>query len=539
MKIFSALPVILLLILTAGTSLQAQKAPDLFQEGHISEIRLTIRQADWSRVLDSMKIYGEGMIVGAAEIDGLKYPNVGIRYRGQTSYTYEGKKNPFLIKLDYIHPEQQHQGYPALTLSTALRDPSYLREYLGFAIARDYMDAPKANFCKLFINNEYHGLYINIEPVDKGFLQRRMADRWSSLFKCSPKENKDLGPEHCRKGTFANLSFEEDANCYLFNYTLKEGEGWQDLIELTRILEQEPQRAEEVLDVDATLWMLAFNNVLANLSSYTGRYSSNFYLYQGTDGRFVPVVWDLNLAFGSFKNTGIGSDLSSRDMEKLDPFLHRDNPAKPLIKALLQQDLYQRIYAAHIRQIINDHFRDDRFLNRARQLQKSIQSAVAQEKFGYYTLEEFNKSLDKTIGSKTKIPGLASFMESRSVFLRKHESLRFVTPEVVTVDLAKRPVYAQETVESFNFMVTTARQTRQVRLYYRFSPDEPFQSQWLDVKPHEGLEAGQDHFAGSVTPPQGAGSLEYYLMLSSNAAVSFYPERYRTEPNKARLEDLN
>jgi hypothetical protein len=539
MKFLSVLPVILLFILTSGATIEAQKAHDIFQEGHIPEIRLTIRQADWARVLDSMKIYGEGMIVGAAEIDGLKYPNVGIRYRGQTSYSYEGKKNPFLIKLDYIHPEQQHQGYSSLTLSTALRDPSYLREYLGFAIARDYMDAPKANFCRLFVNNEYHGLYINIEPVDKGFLQRRASDRWSSLFKCSPKEIKDLGPDHCRKGAFANLSFEEDANCYLFNYTLKEGEGWQDLIELTRILEQEPSRVEEVLDVDAALWMLAFNNVLANLSSYTGRYSSNFYLYQGTDGRFVPVVWDLNLAFGSFKNTGIGSDLSSREMEKLDPFLHKDNPAKPLIKGLLQQDLYQWIYVAHMRQIINDHFRDDQFLNRARQLQKSIQQSVADEKHGYYTLDEFNKSLDKTIGSKTKIPGLANFVEARSVFLRKHESLRFVTPEIVTVDLAKRAEFSQETVESFNFKVTTARQARQVRLYYRFSPEESYQSVWLDVKPHEGLQAGQDHFVGSVTPPQGVETVEYYLMLVSNAAVSFHPERYRSEPHKARLEDLN
>lgn len=517
----------------------AQKAPEVYQDGHIADFRLTIRQADWARVLDSMKIYGEGMIVGSAEIDGVKYPNVGIRYRGQTSYTYEGKKNPFMIKLDYIHPEQHHQGYSSFTLSMALRDPSYLREYLGFAIAREYMNAPQANFCRLYVNDEYHGLYINVEPVDQGFLQRRMADNWSSLFKCSPKENKDLGPDHCRKGTFANLGFEEDPNCYMFNYTLKEGEGWQDLIELTRILEQEPHRVEEVLDVDAALWMLAYNNVMANLSSYSGRFSSNYYLYQGRDGRFVPVIWDLNLAFGSFKNTGVGSDLSSRDMERLDPYLHKDNPAKPLIKALLQNDLYQRIYTSHMRQIINDHFREDRFLNRARQLQKSIQPSVSQEKYGYYTLDEFMKSLDRTIGTKTKIPGLASFMEARTSFLRKNESLRFVTPELVKLELAKRGTYAQETMDAFHFKVTTARQTRQVKLYYRFSGSEPFQSVWLDAKPHEGLAAGQDFFTGSVAPPEGVTTMEYYLMMVNNAAVSYHPERYRALPEKARLEDLN
>lgn len=527
-----------LVSLTPGW-LTAQSLKNLFEEGHIAEINLTIRQDNWMEVLDSMKIYGEGMIVGTAEIDGVKYPNVGIRYRGQTSYTYQGKKNPFLIKLDYIHPDQHHQGYRSLNLSSALRDPSYLREVLGFSIAREYMLAPQASFCRLNINGEYHGFYVHIEPVDPHFLEKRVGSDWSSLFKCSPKEEKDGGPAHCRKGVFANLGFEEDPNCYLYNYTLKEGEGWQDLIELTRILEEEPHRIDEVLDVDAALWMLAFNNVLANLSSYSGRHSSNYYLYKRADGRFVPVVWDLNLAFGSFKNTGLGSDLNARQMEQLDPYLHAGNAMKPLIKVLLDNELYRKMYTAHLRQMINDHFREDHFSERAKSLQSLIAPAVSQEKNGYYSAEEFKKSLDKTTGSKTKIPGLSSFMAARSAFLRKHEALRYVTPEVVSVDLVRRAKYANETVDAFHIAVTTGRQTRKVYLYYRFGPHEPFRLQMLEAAPHEGLAAGQDHFKGSVSPPEGVDTLEYYLMLEGQAAVHFHPATYRKERLTASLDALN
>lgn len=162
------------LSLVSGSA-SAQNSNELFGTDHIPEMRLTIRQANWAHVLDSMKISGEGMIVGAAEIDGIKYPNVGIRYRGQTSYTYEGDKNPYQIELNYIHPDQNHQGYHSFTLSNALRDPSYLREYLGFSIAGNYMDVPEANFIRLYVNNTFAGIYINIEPVDAYFLERRMG----------------------------------------------------------------------------------------------------------------------------------------------------------------------------------------------------------------------------------------------------------------------------------------------------------------------------------------------------------------------------
>ena len=40
-----------------------------------------------------------------------------------------------------------------------------------------------------------------------------------------------------------------------------------------------PPVAEKVLDVDRALWMLAFNNVLVNLDSYSGAFRQNYYLY--------------------------------------------------------------------------------------------------------------------------------------------------------------------------------------------------------------------------------------------------------------------
>ena len=87
------------------------------------------------------------------------------------------------------------------------------------------------------------------------------------------------------------------------------GEGWTDLQELTKVLNTDPGKIDRILDVDNALWMLALNNVMVNLSSYSGNHSINYYLYKDGNGRFQVVPWDLNLAFGSYKNTGSGSDL--------------------------------------------------------------------------------------------------------------------------------------------------------------------------------------------------------------------------------------
>lgn len=517
----------------------AQTTKPVFGSDHIPEMRLTIRQSNWAEVLDSMKIYGEGMIVGTAEIDGIKYPNVGIRYRGQTSYTYEGDKNPYQIELNYIHPDQHHGGHKSFTLSNALRDPSYLREYLGFSIARTYMSAPEANFLKLYVNNAYAGIYINIEPIDADFLERRLNGAWTSLFKCSPDLDIDKGPENCKKNTFGSLEYEEDANCYLYNYRLKEGDGWQHLMELSRILEQEPARISSVLDIDATLWMHAFNNITANLSSYSGQHSHNYYLYRDQNGLFSPIIWDLNLAFGSFKNTGQGSDLSLKEMTELDPFLHEGNATKPLIRQLLADDFNKKVYVSHMRQLMQEKFRRDAFRKECEAVMARIRPAVSQEKNGYYTLEDFNESLDKTVGTRSKIPGLAQFMEERVNYIKRLDAFTVVEPEILSVDVLKRKTNETTQVNSFTISVIAGKLPKRVHLYYRFTENEAFTSVLMEPKPDDKLGNGEGRFVSKIKPSDGNKSLQYYVVAENTAAVAFHPATYRQQPLTVTLEELN
>ena len=54
----------------------------------IHEIRITFKESNWDHLLDSIKQSNRGdeRLLALVEIDGKKYPDVGVRYKGNSSY---------------------------------------------------------------------------------------------------------------------------------------------------------------------------------------------------------------------------------------------------------------------------------------------------------------------------------------------------------------------------------------------------------------------------------------------------------------------
>ncbi|MEO6760209.1 MAG: CotH kinase family protein, partial [Saprospiraceae bacterium] len=326
----------------------------MFDKKTIGEVHITFANKNWVDALDSMRVYGMGLMNASVTIDGKKYDGVGVRFRGDKSYQTGLKRNPFTIKLNSTNPEQNHQGYTALKISSALRDPSLVREVLYQEISGKYMPTPLATYTKLYVNDEYIGIFVNVESIDKQFVSSHFGSSGNAFFKAGVDYKPEI-PTTCKQNIFGSLEYEDNLECYKGNFEMTSGEGWGELQELTKALNSDPAKIDKILDVDNALWMLALNNVMVNLSSYSGAHSVNYYLYKDGNGRFQPVPWDLNLAFGSYKNTGSGSDLELKDLQTLDPLLHADNPLKPLISQLLKDPLNRKIYLAHIRQILEEN----------------------------------------------------------------------------------------------------------------------------------------------------------------------------------------
>lgn len=514
-------------------------ARPLYDKKTVGEIRLTFATSDWVNVLDSLRIYGANALDATATIDGIRYDGAMVRFRGDKSYVKGLKRNPFTIKLNAGGTDQNHQGYAAIKLSAAVRDPSMAREMLFHEIAAKYMPSSKCAYTKLFVNDEYIGVFINIESIDKHFYESYFGDARGVAFKAGVDYKPENLPTTCKQNIFGSLEYEDNVDCYKGNFEMDGRGGWTELQELTRRLNQEPARLPQILDIDRALWMLALNNVMVNLSSYSGNYSINYFLYRDVNNRFQPVHWDLNLAFGSYKNTGEGSDLNLKELQNLDPLLHADNLYKPLISQLLKDPLYRKIYLAHIRQINEDFFLSGLYEKRAQELRGMIVVPFNDDKNKTYSNDDFQRSLSQTVGKKSKIPGLTELMGKRARFLKTHPELTKLPPTITEVSVKDRAKFDNKPVSTFSVSAKADKYPLRMHIYFRYEENEPYAMVPMKEEMVSGLAAGVKSFSVELAPKNSQTVLDYYIVAENVGAVDFFPVDYPNQPSKVKMSDLN
>ena len=151
----------------------------------VRQIEIFFSQSNWD---DSLDIYyangnGERLIADSILIDGEVDENVGVKYKGNSSYNVNNNKNPLNIKLDYINNGQSIDGYNVLKLSNGFRDPSFVREVLAYEISREYMPAPKATYANVYVNGNLIGLYTCVQSIDNDFTNEHFYERRGPFFK--------------------------------------------------------------------------------------------------------------------------------------------------------------------------------------------------------------------------------------------------------------------------------------------------------------------------------------------------------------------
>lgn len=506
-----------------------EKEEGLFEVGKVNELRLSFKQENWGHILDSLKQRGdEQRLVGDASFEGKVYEGVGVRYKGNSSFFAVSKagssKLPFNIDFNHTHKDQKLPGgVDKIKLSNVFRDPSFIREVLSYEIARRYMPASRANFVQLFVNGQYLGLYNSTESVEDEFLERYFKDDEGILFKCDPtwgyKE-----PADCIQGDKASLQYlGPDSTCYHGLYEVKSDSGWRKLIELTRILNQEPQKLDSIFNIDQALWMLAFNIVLVNLDSYTGRFCHNYYLYRDMEGVFHPIVWDMNLSFGGFRYDGSkGSPLTNEEMQTLSPFIHykEKNEKRPLITNLLGESLYRKMYVAHIRTILNDYFVDSTYLKRAEEIQNMIAPFVESDSNRLYEFDAFRKNLyESAKADKASIIGIAELMEPRARYLMEHPLVGKEPPLVRDV---KHIDYGD--IIAVN---ATLEGAEGAWLFYRYGKLGPWRKlQMFDDSGHDDQMAEDGIWGATIKKDKTKDKpIQYFVVAENQYTAALSPER--------------
>ena len=293
-------PVVLLLALSGLSTIDpaeatAQTAADLFNRDVVQEIRLFIN----SRDLDQLRTRFREDIYYVVDFQwrNIRVRNAAVRSRG--GFSRNPSKPALRIDFNRYTTGQQFLGLKSLVLDNLWQHGSFVAESTTMAFfERMGQPAPRESFCRLYINNVFHGLYAIVESVDAGFLSRTLGEDGGYLFSYQLQERfygDYLGDdliEYKRRFEPQNHELESDAVLYspirdLFREVNQPDDGvWRD-------------RVEQYLDLKQFVTHVAIENFLAEDDGILGAYSmNNFYLYRHADtSRHRLIVWDKDSTF--------------------------------------------------------------------------------------------------------------------------------------------------------------------------------------------------------------------------------------------------
>jgi hypothetical protein len=379
---------------------------------------LEFEDADWEKALTDFR-FTDVDVPAKLTVDGRVYDNVGVHYRGASSFLFiaEGRKRSLNLTLDFINENQNLGGYRNFNLLNANGDATLLKGILYYEIARDYLPAPRANFAKVVINGEYWGVYVNTQQEDKDFINDWWKTRDGARWKApgSPWGQAGLN--------YIGDNIEDYKKIYEI-HSKDDPASWAALVTLCKVLTQTPldrleRELEPMFDVDEALRFLAIESALVNDDGYWIR-ASDYNLYRDTKGRFHIYPHDGNEAFYDVPANARGGAARGTD---LDPFIGSDDPVKVLLNRLVAVPSLRARYLAYVKDIATKWLDWNRLGPIALKYQALIDADVKADTRKLDSYEAFKTLVEKDLPRGTGVVmSLKTFADQRRQFLLSYKA---------------------------------------------------------------------------------------------------------------------
>lgn len=205
-----------------------------------------------------------------------------VRYRGASARILPKKSWKIFLE------GEKFEGRSEINLNSEYRDISLSRNHLCMELSRFAgIPTPETKFTSFFINDQYQGVYLDIEQVDADFLDRRHLDNgmlWKAI-----QHGARFAPFLRREDLF--LNYEPKIRPVGAIDTL--------LARFTYITFAKADEIETGLDeivyIDNFLNYFAVQYVTNNGDGFT----KNYYLYRKPDGRWMLSPWDCDASLGN------------------------------------------------------------------------------------------------------------------------------------------------------------------------------------------------------------------------------------------------
>lgn len=532
---------LILIIMLIPTLTAAASTPDLYDEGLVRDLKLYFSQPNWWDLLyQNMndKICIEADLV----VDGVTYPQVGVRFKGASSASvWPAEKMPFKIKTDEFVAGQDLYGYDSISLSNSYLDPTFTRETVTYHILRKYMPAPKSNFVRLWLNDEYWGIYVNSQQISGEFVDEWFKDDTGNRYKCDAPGGGGLG-----NSTLIWLG--SNPASYYDNYQLKSepnGTEWLDLINMIDVLNNRPVTVHwtelaPILNIDRCLWYMAGANLFCNLDSYILA-GHNYYLYNDPyEGYFNPITWDTNMAFGNFS---LGMPVTM--LQQLSPLYNYGQYNYPLITKLLDPVAGLRgrpVYLAHFRDMLLQEWDWTKIGGLVQQYQDLIEQDVIDDTKKLYSMQDFydNVTQDLSLGPYVSC-GLQPFVENRRAYLLGLPEINAACPAISGATTYPLQPSDGEDIYFLADVTVAGAVLDTVSACYRTAAGTLYtELAMYDDGQHKDGAAGDSLFGGMIPGQPGGTTVQYFILASTtDDTVSLEPVFGESAPLSVIVQPLS
>jgi hypothetical protein len=298
---------------------------------------------------------------------------VGVRYKGSSSSAPDSPhKRSFLIAFSEFKKGQRFLGLRHVALDNGIQFGSLFSERLITDVLRGVgVKASRCNYARVYLNAKPAGVYVNVERIDRSFLERHFDSAKGVLFKV------DEG------GPGADLRYQgSDPALYRKAFELHAGnelEAFEALVEFIRMIDTPMGTGADLrqnLDVEAFVTTTAVMLFAGAFDQYTGWGPHNYYLYQNpSDHRWTYIPWDLDVGFAdhAFGRVPV--------LEGWHAAWPAPVPGRPLMERLISDPAMLQRYREQTRLILETWFRPEVLIPRLRGLYAQIRPALAEDPY--------------------------------------------------------------------------------------------------------------------------------------------------------------
>lgn len=355
-----------------GTIAAPHQATSLFYDPDVVQtIQLEIQPEDLDRLQRALpqRIY----VPGTFRWNEMALCPVGIRYKGNSSsHPDSPHKRSFLIDFAEYKKGQRFLGLRHVALDNGIQFGGLFSERLITDVLRDLgVKASRCNYACVYVNGKPAGVYVNVERIDRTFLETHFALSDGPLFKA------DEG------GPGADLRYQgRDLALYRRAFELHAGddaEGFRALVEFIRAIDPsagEPRPLEQVFEIDAFIKTTAVMLFAGAFDQYTGWGPHNYYLYRNpVDRRWTYIPWDLDVGFAdrAFGHIPV--------LEGWHAAWPVPVPGRPLMERLVSNPVLLDRYREQAGAILEKWFRPEVLIPKLRRLHEQIRPALREDPY--------------------------------------------------------------------------------------------------------------------------------------------------------------